>query len=133
MKIVRTTAISALVFLGITAIVGAVPLILHPQGDPMHIPLSLLEHTPFHSFLIPGSILLLANGMLSFVALYQALRRRNGYGWWVAFQGCVISGWIVVEVIMFRAVAWLHVLYLAVGIVLIASGFALTKNQASTK
>ena len=128
MKLVRLIAVWTLGFLGISAIVGAIPLILSPQGDLLHMPLSMLEHSPFHSFLIPGIILLLANGALSFVALYQLLKRRNGYSWWVAFQGCVISGWIVVEVIMFRAVAWLHVLYLAVGLILIASGLALTRE-----
>jgi hypothetical protein len=124
MNIARATAIGSLGFLGVTAIIGAVPLILYPQGDLLHMPLSLLEHSPFHSFLIPGIILLLANGVLSFVALYQVVRWRKGYGWWVAFQGCVISGWIIVEVIMFRAVAWLHLLYIAVGVILIASGLA---------
>ena len=104
MKLVRSISIWTLGFLGITAIVGAIPLILNPMGDRSHIPLSLLDHSPFHSFLIPGMILLLANGAMSFVALYQLLRRKNGHGWWVAFQGCVVSGWIVVEVIMFRAV-----------------------------
>lgn len=128
MKIARASAIGALVFLGITAIVGAVPLILSPQGDMMHVPLSLLAHSPFHSFLIPGIILLVANGLLSFVALHQVLRRRIGYGWWVAFQGCIISGWIVIEVIMFRGVSWLHFLYIAVGLILIASGLALTRE-----
>ena len=131
MNIARATAIGSLVFLGVTAFVGAVPLILYPQGDLLHVPLSLLQHSPFHSFLIPGIILLMANGVLSFVALYQLLRRRNGYGWWVAFQGCVISGWIVVEVIMFRAIAWLHFLYLAVGLLLIAAGLALTRKARS--
>ena len=133
MKIARLTAICTLIFLGVTAIIGAVPLILNPQGDRTYIPLSLLEHSPFHSFLIPGIILLLANGVLSFVVLNQAVRRRNGYGWWIAFQGCVLSGWIVAEVIMFCMVAWLHFLYIAVGIVLIASGLALARDQRAAR
>ena len=128
MKAARVIAIWTLIFLGVTAIIGAIPMILYPQGDLLHLPLSLLAHSPFRSFLIPGIILLTANGLLSFVALYQAMRIRNGYGWWVAFQGCVVSGWIVVEMIMFRAVAWLHCLYLAVGLVLIGSGLALTRR-----
>jgi len=131
MKNPRTIAICTLWFLGITAVIGGVPMILNPQGDRIHIPLSVLEHSPFHSFLFPGIILLLANGVLSFVALFQTMRRQNGYGWWVAFQGCVISGWIIVEMIMFRAVALLHLLYLAVGLILVASGLALTREARS--
>jgi len=131
MKNPRTIAIYTLWFLGITAVIGGVPMILNPKGDRIHIPLSVLQHSPFDSFLIPGIILLLANGVLSFIALYQTVRRRNGYGWWVAFQGCVISGWIIIEMIMFRAVAWLHLLYLAVGFILIASGLSLTRKAGS--
>jgi len=133
MKIVHATAIGLLGFLGITAMVGAVPLILYPQGDLMHMPLSMLQHSPFHSFLIPGIILLLANGILSFIVLSQTMRRRNGYGWWVALQGCVLSGWIVIQVIMLRATSWLHYLYLAVGLGLIAAGLALTREVKTEK
>jgi hypothetical protein len=128
MKIARAIAMWTLGFLGVTSIVGGVPLILFPRGDLLHMPLSLLAHSPFHSFLIPGIILLLANGVSSFVALYQLVRRSNGYGWWVAFQGCVISGWIVIEVILIRAVAWPHFFYLAIGLILIAAGLALTRE-----
>jgi len=133
MKIVHAAAIGLLGFLGITAIVGAVPLILYPQGDLMHMPLSMLQHSPFHSFLIPGIILLLVNGILSFIVLNQTLRRRKGYGWWVASQGCVLSGWIIIQVIMIQGISWLHFLYLAVGLMLIASGFAIIREARSEK
>jgi hypothetical protein len=129
LKTAHAIAVWTLVFLGFTAIVGAIPLILYPQGDLLHMPLSMLAYSPFHSFLIPGIILLLANGVLSFVALYLLLRRRNRYGLWVVFQGCVISGWIVAEIILFRKVVSLHILYLAVGLILIASGLALTRES----
>src|SRR5271157_6029062 len=129
MKIVRGIAIAALVFLGISSIAGGVPMILSPSGELMHMPLSLLEHSPFHSYLIPGIILVLANGVLSFLVLYAAARRWTGYGWWVALQGCVLTGWIVVEVIMLRMAMWAHYFYGAVGLVLIVSGLALRRDS----
>lgn len=128
MKIVRRLAIGVLAFLGISSIVGAVPLILDPSGRLMHMPLVLLEHSPFRSFLIPGIILLLANGVLSLQVMYSAARRWSGYGWWVAFQGCVIGGWIVVEVIILRAAMWAHYFYLGIGLVLIVLGLMLTRD-----
>ena len=112
------------------AIVGAVPPILHPSGWP-GLSLSLLEHSPFHSFLTPAIILLLANGVSSLVVLWLTLRRRPGYGWIVAFPGCVVSGWIISKTIMFREVAWLHYLYLSVGLVLIVSGVELTRSTSA--
>jgi len=130
MKSVRKIAIALLGFLSLSAIVGAVPLILYPSGHPWgYISLDMLQYSPFHSFLIPGIILLLANGVMSLLALYLTVRRRSGYGWWVAFQGCVLAGWIVVEVIMLRLMMWAHELYLAIGLALIVSGIAFTRDR----
>ncbi len=130
MNRVRKIAIALLVFLGLSAIAGAVPLILYPTGAPWgFMSLEMLRYSPFHSFLIPGLILLLANGVMSLLVLYLAVQRRPGYGWWVAFQGCVLAGWIVVEVIMLRLIMWAHYLYLAVGLALIVSGIALIREK----
>lgn len=129
MKVLRGIAIAILGFLGVSAMVGAIPLILDPTGRMLSMPLNLLEYSPFHSYLIPGIILLTANGFLSLWVLYISVRRRQGYGWWVAFQGCVIAGWIVVEMIMLRMVIWAHYVYLAVGITLISLGLALRREN----
>jgi hypothetical protein len=129
MKLVRVLALVALGFLCVTAIVGAIPMILHPSGEPWQMPRSLLDHSPFHSFLIPGIILLLANGVLSLAILRAALRRCPGYGWWVVLQGCVLTGWILVEVAMLRFAIWPHYLYGGVGLMLIAAGLALTREK----
>jgi len=92
MRIVRAAAIAALVFLGLSGIVGAIPVFLHPAGEPWAMPQALLQYSPFYSHLIPGIILLVANGLLSFWVLWLTLRKRRGYGWWVTAQGCVLSG-----------------------------------------
>jgi hypothetical protein len=132
MKVLRGIAIAILGFLGVSAMVGAIPLILDPTGRMLSMPLSLLEHSPFHNYLIPGIILLMANGFLSLWVLYISARRRQGYGWWVAFQGCVIAGWIVVEMIMLRMAMWAHYVYLAVGIALILLGLALKRDNLTS-
>ncbi len=104
-------------------------LILDPSGKLMGMPHNFLDHSPFRTFLIPGIILLLANGVLSLAIMILALRRSHRYGWWVAFQGCVLTGWITVEVIMMRVVVWPHYLYWALGLVLILSGMALRREE----
>ena len=133
MKAIRLAALITLGFLGIGAIVGAIPMIVDPSGGLMHLPPSLLEHTPFRSFLIPALILLVSNGLLCAVVFVAAKRRRPGYGMLVAFQGCVITGWITVEVILFRGVVWPHIVYWAVGLVLIGCGLALRRDRRVTK
>lgn len=131
MKSVRAVAIVVLGFLGIGAVAGGIPMILDPSGRMMRLPQSFLDHSPFQTFLIPGIILLTANGLLSLSIMILALRRIRWYGWWVAFQGCVLTGWITVEVIMMRLVVWPHYLYWALGVALIAFGLAL-RGDAGT-
>jgi len=37
--------------------------------------------------------------------------KRSGYGWWVTAQGCVLLGWLIVEMAMLRLVVWPHYLH----------------------
>ncbi len=129
MRLVRVAAIVALGFLGLSAVAGGVPMILDPQGNMMRLPLSLLRTSPFHSYLIPGIILLGANGLLALWVLWLVILRKPGYGLWTAFQGCVLLGWLVVECWMLRLVIWPHYLYGAVALVLVATGFWLRRDR----
>ena len=68
MKTARILAICALAFLAVSSVVGAVPMLLHPEGAAW-LPASLLQYSGFHTFLVPGLLLLAANGLLAFVVL----------------------------------------------------------------
>jgi hypothetical protein len=122
----------ALVFLGLSGIIGAIPLIVHSVGKPWAMPQSLLQHSPFRTYLIPGIILLVANGLLSLWVLWLLLHRQNGYGWWVAAQGCVLFGWLVVEAVMLRLVIWAHYFYGSVALVLVVAGIALARRLGNS-
>jgi hypothetical protein len=128
MKIVRMVALVAVGFLAITAIWGAALLIGDPMGRPMEIPVSVLQHSPFHSFLVPGILLLVSSGLLGTVVFVLALVRARAYGWWVGFQGCVLFAWITIEVILLRTVVWLHYVYWGLALILMASGWVLTRD-----
>ncbi|MGA2570346.1 MAG: hypothetical protein ABSF23_07485 [Terracidiphilus sp.] len=130
MKMVRIAAIVTLSFLALSAFLGAIPLILDPTGSTMRMPLSFLRYSPFHSFLIPGVILLVSNGLLALVVLWMALRRIPRYGLWTALQGCVLMGWLVVECWILRLVVWPHYLYGAAALALIVTGMALRHEPA---
>lgn len=128
MKIVRAVALVALGFLAVTAIWGAALLLLNPLGSPTEIPVSVLQHSPFHSFLIPGLLLLVSSGLLGTGVFLLTLFRVCRYGWWIGVQGGVLFAWITAEVIMLRTVVWLHYLYWGVALLLIACGSRL-RNQ----
>lgn len=126
MKGVRSAAMILLTFLGVGAVVGAVPMILWPLQTQWNLlPVSVLQYSPFHSFLIPGIILLVANGFLAFWVLWCVMTRRSLYGLWTAFQGFVLLGWLVIECWMIRAVGWAHYFYALIAMALIALGFAI--------
>lgn len=94
-------------------------------------PVTLLEHSPFRSFLVPGFILLAANGVLSFAVLGLVLAQSPNHALWVAFQGSVLLGWLVIECWMLRTVVWLHCFYAFIGLALILAGLALWRSQAT--
>ena len=94
-------------------------------------PQSLLQYSPFRSYLVPGIILLIANGLFSVWALWLTVSRRPGYGWWVIVQGVVLLGWLIVEVAMLRLMVWPHCLYGAVAMVLVISGIAIVRTNSS--
>jgi len=127
MRKTRWAAIVLLAFLGASGIAGSVPMLADPHGSPERLPQSLLRYSPFHSYLIPGILLLAANGIFAVWVLWLAVRKRRNYGWWTVFQGCVLLVWLVVECIMLRLVAWPHYFYGGVAVGLIALGVALER------
>jgi hypothetical protein len=131
MKEARIVAIVALVFLFLSGVVGAIPLIVNPGGEPWSMPQSLLKYSPFRSYLVPGIILLIANGLLTLWVLWMTVSRRPRFGWWVFVQGIVLLGWLIVEVALLRLVVWPHYMYGAVAIVLATSGIVIVRTNAS--
>lgn len=128
--LVRWTAILALGLLAISSVIGAVPMMLDPDGTPWQMPQSLLDPTPFDSFLIPGVILFIANGVLSLASLIGAVRKDPGYAWWVVLQGAVLAVWLVLEIAMIREVLGIQFLYGCLAAVLIASGIVLNRSES---
>jgi hypothetical protein len=121
------------ILLGLGAVVSGGALLIAPDGHLMQMPLSMLEHSPFSSFLMPGAILFVFLGIYPLVVAYGLWRRPNwrwmeapnpfkGIHWsWAASlaAGVILVVWIVVEVLMLRSVLFLHILSFAWGIVLI--------------
>jgi hypothetical protein len=129
MKSARILAIAALAFLGLTAIAGSVPMLMHPEGSANFLPPALLDHSPFHSFLIPGILLLIANGLLSLLILVLVIRRRWHFGWFTAGQGVVLAIWLAVQMVMLRVFSWLHLLYCAVALLMIVTGALMSRDE----
>ena len=94
------TLIALLVLLlvqGIGATAGGAGLVRDPVNN-IGMPLSMLNGSPFHDYLIPGLILLIVVGLFPFLVLYGLARRRR-WGWWLSVAaGADLVIWIIVEV-----------------------------------
>jgi len=121
------------VLLGLGAVASGGVLMAAPNGHLMQMPLSMLEHSPFSDFLIPGAILFTLLGIYPLCVAY-GLWKRPGWRWpdrlnpfkgihwsWAGSlaAGVIVVIWIVVEVIMLRSFVFLQILCLVWGIVLI--------------
>jgi hypothetical protein len=81
MKFARISAIVLLAFLGLSGIAGGAPMIVSSIWKTRgFMPLSLLQHSPFHSYLIPGIILLVANGLLALWILRIVIQQGPAMG-----------------------------------------------------
>lgn len=134
----KTNAISnllkfLLIILGLGGIFGGTVLIISPAGKLFGMPLSMLENSPFDSFLIPGIILLLVFGLAP-IGLTIALIKRpkssfagrfNFYRdmYW-AWTYCIYTAfaliiWLQTEMVILRAVHWSHSVYMGLAIVIL--------------
>ena len=131
MKLIRIVTEIILVLLEITGATGGILMIVSSLRGSETMPLSLLQHSPFHSYLIPGIILLCANGLFPAFVLTQALKRAPKHALWIVAQGGVLLGWIVVQCILLRIVNGLQISYGLIAIALVVCGAILQRSDSS--
>lgn len=132
-KTSRNILIILLALLGSGAIFGGGVLIISPSGKLFGMPLSMLENSPFHNFLIPGIILFSVLGLIPSGLTFALIKRPShkiygifnfypdmywawSYSIYIAFALIV---WIQIEMTFLHAVHWSHTLYMIVAIAII--------------
>lgn len=135
-KATRNILLFLLAFLALGAIFGGGVLIISPSGKLIGMPLTMLAHSPFRSFLVPAIILFFVLGIVPGLLVIALLKRTESklaekincfndmhWSWtfsiYVAFALII---WVQAEMIYLQAVHWLHTFYmfLAVAIIFIA-------------
>ena len=124
----RAILIILLLLNGIPATLAGLSLITDPTGGGLKMDVSLLEFSPFKTFLIPGIVLFTLNGLFSFVTLFSLLMKYKHYALLVICQGLILTGWITFQTVMVLNYSWLQLMYAAVGIVLMVSGLLLESS-----
>ena len=130
----RNLLVALLSLLGLSAMGGGALLIISPSGKLIGgLPLSILEHSPFADFLVPGIILFIVLGLapclVGLALLYKTqskiadrlnVFRDMHWAWtfsiYIAFALII---WIQVETIYVQGVGWLQTLYMLYSIPLL--------------
>lgn len=129
-SIVKTISILLLLVNGTGAVYGGYQLITDPSGSKLQMPLSFLEHSPFHNYLIPGIILMVVNGISSFITFSAILLKTKNYTWYIIAQGILLCGWIIIQMILLQMFyAPLHATFIIIGACLIGCGWYLKRTE----
>jgi hypothetical protein len=120
-KLIRTTIAVLHGFVGIGAMAGGLAAILNPE-TPLGAPASMLEHTPFSDFLIPGILLFAVIGLGNTALLAIVLARPRIQSYTACVAGGALVVWIVVQCAMLRAIAAPHVIFFFIGAVQVFLG-----------
>ncbi len=123
------------VFLAVGVIGGGLALMLGPQGQIIPLPLSLLQGTPFSSFLWPGLILFAVLGLGPLAIALLAWQRHRLAPLLTVGVGVALLVWITVEVAMIghSNEPPLQPIYFVLGFVIVFVGLAWVRQTDSLR
>ena len=117
-------------FTGFTAASGGAALAVRPDGSLMQAPPSMLAHSPFSTFLIPGLLLFFIVGISNLVAGLLVLRRSPLAPYAAWFGGAALLVWIAAEMILLRTVHWLQIGYLWIAVMIMFEAWRLSHRPS---
>lgn len=129
-RIPRLIVIVLLLLTGLNAIVAGALFIISPDGSLMGMSPSALRFSPFSDFMVPGIVLLTANGCFNIIVALLAFFRVKHHTFFISFQGLVLVGWIIIQVCMLRVINGLHLTLFTVGIILFLAGMFLHREKS---
>ena len=112
------------VMIGVGALGGGYACIVEPMA-PLGAPLSMLEGSPFDSFLIPGLVLFGLFGIGNIVGAVLLARKFKWHGYVAGVLGSGMVIWIMIQVLLIDTIAFLHILFFFFGIVEATIGLAM--------
>ena len=127
-RFLRRLSIFLLLFTAINAIIAGILFILDPSGQIIGMSIDYLKFSPFSSFLIPGIVLLIVNGILNLGVAIITIQQKPFFPLLTIIQGILLIGWIVIQVLMVRDINPLHIIMFLIGMILILNGVLLGRN-----
>ncbi|MBK9107601.1 MAG: hypothetical protein IPM92_04255 [Saprospiraceae bacterium] len=106
----------------INAIIAGILFIWNPTGKLLGMNTDYLQYSPFDSYMIPGIILFIVNGVMNVIATIFILRKNRLGSLLAILQGMLLCGWIGIQVLMVKDFNLLHVSMLLIGFIFIIGG-----------
>ncbi len=114
---------------GFTALLGGGSLVVWWDGSMLKLPITLLESSPFHDFLLPGLILYGAVGVHNLIACFLVAKREPGAEVISFSAGSALLIWLVVQAVMISSTHWLQYGYGALAAVIILNAAWARKSR----
>ena len=125
--------IGLVIFQSISGLAGGIGLTFSPSGESIQMPISLLENTPFTTFIIPGLFLLIVLGifpaLLSYAMIvepnWKLLNKLNIYcdfhSIWsnLLLLGLTLVSWIIIQVYLIGGGHVFQLIYGLLGIIIL--------------
>ena len=126
----RPTAIVLLFIVSLNALAAGYSFITDPSGKGLGITTDYLKPSaPFDNYLIPGSILFIVIGIVSSVIAVLAMAKKAHYPFLILAQGCILVGWIAIQLMMVTTFHPLHMIIGLIGIILMFSGWLINHKR----
>jgi len=103
-------------FVGLTALVSGIMLVIEPSGGLLKAPVDMLSGSPFNDFFFPGLILLTVNGAGQLAAAFLTFRKHESTKFVGALFGFALIIWIFVQVNMIGGGHILQYSYFFIGV-----------------
>lgn len=129
-NLVKLTKVIVIVFLFLTsinALISGFLFIIDPSGNLMGMTTEYLKTSPFTSFLIPGIVLFTVNGVLNLVAAITLIKNKAYASLLTIFQGIILIGWIIIQVLMVKDINMLHISMFVFGVLFVLGGWIMKR------
>lgn len=129
-KVVDVIAITLLIVVALNALIAGYSFITDPSGSGLGLTTEYLKSSaPFRDFLVPGIVLFVANGIISIVVSMLIIFRLKGYEVFIIMQGCVLVGWIAIQLMMVTSFHPLQAVIGFIGLILVLIGWELIRDK----
>jgi hypothetical protein len=126
---VRRTVIGVSLFNAVSAFGGGAGLV----SGTLPVPVDLLRHTPFDSYVIPGLFLAVLIGGSALAGAVALLTRARGARLLSMAAGVIMIGWITGETMLIQGFSWLQGFYLLTGLVVAVGSWYLPGFEQPAK